>query len=130
MKFDDGRVVTNFINQAINNNPITIYGKGMQTRCFCYVDDLIRGIYSFATKKDLKGEIINIGNIEEHTMIELANLIIKLTDSNSKIIYSDLPKDDPIRRVPNISKAKKILNWEPEYSFETGLKKFIEEIKR
>jgi nucleoside-diphosphate-sugar epimerase len=130
MKFDDGRVVTNFISQALSNKPITIYGNGMQTRCFCYADDLIEGIYEFATKKGLKGEIINLGNTQEHTMIELANAVIELTGSKSEIIYSGLPKDDPIRRVPDISKAKKLLNWQPKYSFESGLKKFFEEIKK
>jgi len=130
MKFDDGRVVTNFIDQALKNKPITIFGKGMQTRCFCYVDDLINGIYEFSVKKGLKGEVINLGNNEEHTMIDLANKIIELTGSKSKIVYSDLPKDDPIRRVPDITKAKKILGWEPKYSFEEGLKKFIREIKK
>ncbi|MFA5303288.1 MAG: SDR family NAD(P)-dependent oxidoreductase [Candidatus Nanoarchaeia archaeon] len=130
MRFDDGRVVTNFIDQAVNNKPITIFGKGTQTRCFCYVDDLINGIYTFATKQGLKGEVINLGNTEEHTMIELAEILIKLTKSNSKIIYSELPKDDPVRRVPDISKAKKLLNWEFNYSFENGLKKFLEEIQK
>ncbi|MFA5333262.1 MAG: NAD-dependent epimerase/dehydratase family protein [Candidatus Nanoarchaeia archaeon] len=129
MRFDDGRVVTNFIDQAVNNKPITIFGKGTQTRCFCYVNDLINGIYTFATKQGLKGEVINLGNTEEHTMIELAETLIKLTKSNSKIVYSELPKDDPVRRVPDSSKAKKLLNWQPEYSFENGLKKFLEEIK-
>lgn len=130
MKFDDGRVVTNFVDQAINNKPITIYGNGTQTRCFCYVADLINGIYNFVTKKGLSGEIINLGNTEEHTMIELAETIIELTNSKSKIVYSKLPKDDPIRRVPDITKAKKLLNWQPQYSFENGLKKFLEEIKK
>jgi nucleoside-diphosphate-sugar epimerase len=130
MKFDDGRVVTNFTYQAMHNKPITIYGDGMQTRCFCYADDLIRGIYIYSQKDELKGEVINIGNTQEHTMIDLANKIINLTHSKSKIIYSKLPKDDPIRRVPDISKAKKLLGWEPQYSFEEGLKKFIEAVKK
>jgi UDP-glucuronate decarboxylase len=130
MKFDDGRVVTNFIEQAINNKPLTIYGKGTQTRCFCYVDDLIKGIYAFATNKNLKGEVINLGNTEEHTIIELAKTIIKLTDSKSILTYSKLPKDDPIRRVPDISKAQKLLNWKHDYSFENGLKRFLDEVKK
>jgi nucleoside-diphosphate-sugar epimerase len=129
MKFDDGRVVTNFIKQALNNENITIYGNGLQTRCFCYIDDLIEGIYSYSKIEGLKGEVINLGNTEEHTMIELAKTLIKLTNSKSKITYSDLPKDDPIRRVPDISKAKKLLNWEPKYSLEAGLKKYLEALK-
>lgn len=130
MKFNDGRVVTNFTHQALNNENLTIYGDGKQTRCFCYIDDLINGIYSYSTIKGLNGEVINLGNTEEHTMIDLANMIIKLTNANSELIYSDLPKDDPIRRVPDISKAKKLLNWKPNYSFENGLKKFIESVKK
>ena len=81
MKFDDGRVVTNFINQALNNDDITVYGSGTQTRCFCYVDDLIDGIYSYSKINGLKGEVINLGNAEEHTVIELAKTLIRLTDS-------------------------------------------------
>jgi nucleoside-diphosphate-sugar epimerase len=130
MKFDDGRVVTTFIGQALNNKDITVYGNGLQTRCFCYVDDLIEGIYLYSKSDKLKGEVINLGNIEEHTMIELAKTLIKLTGSKSRITYSDLPKDDPIRRVPDISKAKKLLNWEPKYSFEDGLKKYLEVLKK
>ena len=126
MAINDGRVVSNFIIQALKNEPITIYGDGSQTRSFCYVDDLINGLYLTMnnTNSNFSGPI-NIGNPTEFTMIELAKKVINLTKSKSKIIYTSLPKDDPIQRKPNIQIANEILNWQPTIDLETGLKKTI-----
>jgi UDP-glucuronate decarboxylase len=121
----DGRVVSNFIVQALKNEPITIYGDGSQTRSFCYVSDLIEGMIKLMeSDKDITGPI-NIGNPNEFTMIELAELVLKLTSSKSKLIYKDLPEDDPKQRQPNISLAKEKLDWEPKVKLEDGLKETI-----
>jgi len=125
MAKDDGRVVSNFINQALQNEDITMYGDGKQTRSFCYVEDLIEGMYRLMNKEDFTGPI-NIGNPNEITLLELAEQIIKLTGSKSKIVFKPLPKDDPRQRQPNISMAKKVLDWEPLVDLETGLRKTIE----
>jgi UDP-glucuronate decarboxylase len=126
MSPDDGRVVSNFIVQALKNQDITIYGKGDQTRSFCYVDDLIKGMVKMMeTSKDFFGPI-NLGNPVEFTIKELAELIIEMTGSKSKVIYMDLPKDDPVRRKPDISKAKEVLNWEPAVKLADGLQKTIQ----
>jgi nucleoside-diphosphate-sugar epimerase len=106
-----GRVVSNFINQAINNQDITIYGNGDQTRSFCYIDDLIEGLVNLI-QSDYHLPI-NIGNPNELNVKELANIVIKLTNSKSKLIYKDLPSDDPTNRRPDIKKANNILNWSP-----------------
>lgn len=117
----DGRVVSNFIVQALKGENITIFGDGTQTRSFCYCDDLIRGLIAMmGTSSDIIGPI-NIGNPNEFTMMELASLVIKLTGTKSKIIYEPLPSDDPMQRQPNIEKAKKLLNWEPKIQLEEGL---------
>jgi len=121
----DGRVVSNFIVQALNNKPITIYGDGSQTRSFCYVDDLITGMIKLMeSHKSITGPI-NMGNPSEFTMIELAELVIKLTSSRSKLKFKPLPEDDPKQRQPNISLAKSKLNWSPKVSLEEGLNKTI-----
>lgn len=120
MMIEDGRVVSNFIVQAINNKDITVYGDGRQTRSFCYVDDLIDGMIRFMNQKDTMGPM-NIGNEKEFTVMELANLIIKLTGSKSKIIHKELPIDDPIQRKPDCKLAKKILDWEAQVSLKEGL---------
>ena len=121
----DGRVVSNFIVQALNNKPITIYGDGSQTRSFCYVDDLITGMIKLMeSQKSITGPI-NMGNPSEFTMIELAELVIKLTSSRSKLKFKPLPEDDPKQRQPNISLAKSKLNWSPKVSLEEGLNKTI-----
>ena len=115
---NDGRVVSNFIVQALTNDDITVYGNGEQTRSFCYIDDLINGmIEMMKSPKDNHGPI-NLGNPIEYKIIELAEMIIKLTNSKSKIINKGLPTDDPIRRKPDITKAKKELNWEPQINVE------------
>jgi UDP-glucuronate decarboxylase len=122
---NDGRVVSNFIVQALKNIPITVYGSGDQTRSFCYVDDLISGfIRLMDTDKSITGPV-NLGNPKEFTIVELANLIIKLTNSTSNIIFKTLPQDDPKQRRPDISLAKKLLKWTPSIELEEGLKKTI-----
>jgi nucleoside-diphosphate-sugar epimerase len=126
MRKDDGRVVSNFINQAIMNQPITIYGQGLQTRSFCYIDDLIEGIISAMTKENTKGEVFNLGNPNEKTIKEIAEIIKILSSSNSTISNEPLPPEDPQRRNPDITKAKTHLNWEPKISLEEGLKRTIE----
>ncbi len=129
MQINDGRAVSNMIVQALQNKPITIYGDGKQTRSFCYIDDLIKGLISFM---DLSGDFtgpINLGNPIEITILTLARLIIELTNSDSKIIYMDLPLDDPQKRCPDISLAKEKLNWKPFISLEDGLLKTINYFK-
>jgi len=128
MQIDDGRVVTNFIVQALRGENITIYGNGSQTRSFCYVTDLISGIVGIInSSKEITGPI-NLGNPVEFTMLELANLVIQLTGSKSKIDFLELPADDPKQRKPDIAKAKEILNWEPEVILQDGLKLTIEDL--
>ena len=126
MAVGDGRVVSNFINQAILNNDLTIYGNGEQTRSFQYIDDLINAMILTMNSEDKFTGPLNIGNPIEIKVNELASKIIKLTNSKSKLIYEDLPEDDPKRRMPEISLAKEILNWRPIISLENGL---IETIK-
>ncbi len=128
MAKNDGRVVSNFILQALNNEDITIYGDGSQSRSFCYVSDEIDGIYKLMQKDGVTGPV-NIGNPDEYTIKELAEKIIKLTGSKSKIIYQDLPVDDPRQRRPNISLAQKELKWEPSINVDEGLKKTVEFFK-
>ena len=124
MALNDGRVVSNFIIQALKGEDITIYGDGSQTRSFCYVDDLVRGLVKLMASDYHMP--VNIGNPSERTVFELAKLIIDLTDSSSKITYKPLPSDDPVKRKPDISKANKILDWEPTVNIEQGLKNTIE----
>jgi len=122
---NDGRVVSNFIVQALQGNPITIYGDGSQTRSFCYVDDMVEALIRLMqSPKGFTGPV-NLGNPEEFTVLELAQLIIKLTGSKSKIIRKDLPKDDPERRKPDISLAKSTLDWSPKVQLEEGITKTI-----
>ncbi|HLV32720.1 MAG TPA: UDP-glucuronic acid decarboxylase family protein [Chitinispirillaceae bacterium] len=121
---NDGRVVSNFIVQALKGNDITVYGDGNQTRSFCYVDDLIEGMIRLMNKENFYGPV-NIGNPCEFTIKELADLVIKLTNSSSKVIYQPLPSDDPRQRQPDISLAKQVLNWEPAVELKEGLEKTI-----
>merc|ERR1712048_116590 len=121
----DGRVVTNFIMQALNGEDITVYGDGKQTRSFCFVDDLVDGLIRHMKQDEVAGPI-NIGNPNEFTMIELAELVIELTGSKSKIVHLPLPGDDPKQRRPNIEKAKRYLDgWEPKVQLREGLEKTI-----
>lgn len=129
MNPEDGRVVSNFIIQALKGDDITIYGDGSQTRSFQYVDDLINGFLAAMETDDTFIGPVNIGNPGEFTILELAEKVIKLTDSKSKIIFKELPSDDPKQRKPDISLAKEKLNWEPKIDLETGLKKTIEYFK-
>jgi len=122
---NDGRVVSNFIVQALQDLPITIYGEGLQTRSFCYVDDLIRGIVSLMSTPTHFTGPVNLGNPVETTMIDLAKLIISMTNSNSKLSFFPKPNDDPTRRKPDIQLAQEKLNWSPNVSLENGLDKTI-----
>lgn len=124
MAINDGRVVTNFIVQALRNEDITIFGEGRQTRSFQYVDDLILGVSRMMQKEDFIGPV-NLGNPVEFTILELAQTVIRLTGSRSKLIYLPLPEDDPTQRKPDISLARNKLNWEPAIRLEDGLKKTI-----
>jgi UDP-glucuronate decarboxylase len=130
MSPDDGRVVSNFIVQALRGKNITIYGSGLQTRSFCYVDDLIDGMMAMMnTDNEMIGPL-NLGNPGEFTMFDLANMVIKLTGTDSQILQMPLPQDDPKQRQPNINKTKQVLNWEPKIDLETGLQKTIDYFKK
>ena len=128
MRKEDGRAVPNFITQALKNEAITVYGDGKQTRSFCYVSDLIEGIYKLMTS-DIN-EPVNLGNPDEKTILELAETIKQITKSESEIVFKELPVDDPKVRCPDITKAKKELGWEPKFSLEEGLIKTIGWFKR
>jgi UDP-glucuronate decarboxylase len=128
MSANDGRVVSNFIVQALRGNPLTVYGDGTQTRSFCYVSDLIEGIIRLFFS-DHSETPVNLGNPKPIPMIELAEMVISLTKSNSKIEFEPLPEDDPRKREPDISMAKDLLNWTPKVDLESGLKKTIEFFK-
>ena len=121
---DDGRVVSNFIVQALQGHDITVYGEGEQTRSFCYCDDLIEGFVRMMNQDETIGPI-NIGNPSEFTILELAEKVINLTGSQSKIIHETLPSDDPKQRQPDITQARQVLDWEPKYSLDEGLKPTI-----
>lgn len=129
MQKDDGRVVSNFINQALEGRDITVYGDGNQTRSFCYINDLVDGLISAMETAVLQSKVINLGNPDEHTILELAKKIKELTGSKSKIIHEDLPLDDPHQRCPDIRLAQKILGFDPKVSFDEGLEKTIEYFK-
>ena len=125
MRPDDGRVISNFIMQALQNKDITICGDGSQTRSFCYIDDMVEGIIAMmSTINNITGPV-NLGNPEEITILSLARKIIEMTNSNSKIVFKRLPEDDPKRRCPDINLAKKLLNWQVEHGVEKGLIKTI-----
>jgi len=126
---DDGRVVSNFIVQALKNIDITIYGDGSQTRSFCYMDDLLEGMVKLMNTPNTVTGPINIGNPVEFTILELANKVIDLTGSKSKIIFKELPQDDPMQRKPDITLAKKHLDWKPKVQLEEGLIKTINYFK-
>jgi UDP-glucuronate decarboxylase len=125
MAVSDGRVVSNFIVQALRNDPITIYGDGTQTRSFCYVSDLVDG---FVKMMDLEGFVgpVNLGNPREFSIKSLAEAVLKVTQSQSEIMYKPLPEDDPVQRQPDIALAKQKLDWEPQVDLTEGLKKTIE----
>lgn len=126
---NDGRVVSNFIIQALKGERITVYGDGRQTRCFCYVDDMVEALIRMMNNSKGFAGPVNLGNPVEMTVTELAEKIIRLTDSSSSLEYRELPQDDPTRRKPDISLAKKMLGWEPKVSLEDGLKETISYFK-
>jgi len=127
---NDGRVVSNFIIQALQNQEITIYGDGTQTRSFCYIDDMVEGLIMLMNSPDEFTGPVNLGNPHEISILELAETIIKLTKSKSKLTFKSLPQDDPKQRKPDITLAKRVLGWEPKVSLEEGLSKTIEYFRK
>ncbi len=126
MALDDGRVVMEFALAALRDKPFLVFGDGQQTRSFCYVDDLVDGMIAAMNKDNTAGEVFNLGNPNEFTILELAEKLKRITGSSSEVSFSKkLPQDDPLRRQPNISKAKRMLDWEPKVDLEEGLKKLI-----
>lgn len=125
MDINDGRIISNFITQALTAKPLTIHGDGSQTRSLCYVSDMVEGLTRLAFRKGISGEVINIGNPYEQTVLEIANLITEMTQSNSETVYTPIDEDDPKRRKPNISKAIQILDWKPTIELKDGLNKTI-----
>lgn len=130
MRKDDGRVVSNFINQALEGKPLTVFGDGTQTRSFCYVSDLVAGILVVMFTDNLKGEIFNLGNPEEYSVKDLAQKVKALTRSASPMAFESLPEDDPTKRQPDITKIKTRLKWAPKVTVDEGLKKTIEYYKK
>ena len=125
MRAQDGRVISNFINQALGGEPLTVYGRGLQTRSFCYIDDLVEGLIAMMGGEDFIGPV-NLGSQDEFTILEVAEKIIELTGSKSKISYKPLPPNDPVRRKPDISLARKKLDWQPTISIDEGLQRTID----
>jgi dTDP-glucose 4,6-dehydratase len=123
MRSHDGRAIPTFMRQALENAPITVFGQGQQTRSFCYVDDLIRGLHLLAESDEHLP--VNLGNPNEFSILELAQTVIRLTSSNSEIIYEALPVDDPQVRQPDITRARQVLGWEPEIELEEGLRRML-----
>jgi dTDP-glucose 4,6-dehydratase len=128
MRAYDGRAIPTFVRQALENKPLTVFGDGSQTRSFCYVDDLVRGLYLLATSDEHLP--VNLGNPSEFTILDLAETVIRVTGSKSEIVFEALPVDDPQVRQPDITRAKQILGWEPEIALEDGLKRTIESLGR
>ena len=128
MDKDDGRVITNFINQLLNNQNVTIYGDGNQTRSFCYIDDQVDGLIKLMNSN--YNYPVNIGNPNELSIIELADRLKIITQSKSEVVFLPLPSDDPTNRKPDITLAKRLLNWEPKVGLEEGLRKTIEFMKK
>ncbi len=129
MKINDGRAVPNFIYQVLKGEDITVYGDGSQSRSFCYVDDLVEGIFRFSTYSGLNGEVMNLGNPDEYKIIDFAKIILQKMDGSSKISFKELPVDDPRQRKPDVSKANKLINWEAKTSLDQGLEKTIDFFK-
>jgi dTDP-glucose 4,6-dehydratase len=127
MRPHDGRAIPTFVRQALENKPITVFGDGSQTRSFCYVEDLIRGIYMLGTSGEHLP--VNLGNPSEFTILELAETVIRLTDSSSEVVYEALPVDDPQIRQPDITRAKQLLGWEPEIQLEEGLRRMLPSVQ-
>ena len=130
MAIGDGRVVSNFIVQALRNEPINVYGDGKQTRSFCFVSDLVQGIYKFLLLDENPDTPINLGNPNEFTILELAKVVIEITNSKSEIVNNPLPQDDPKQRCPDISLAKSVLNWKPTIELREGIEKTVAYFKQ
>ncbi|MCX7759953.1 MAG: SDR family oxidoreductase [Hydrogenothermaceae bacterium] len=130
MRLNDGRVIPNFVYQALKGEDITVYGDGNQTRSFCYISDLVEGIFRASVMEGLDGEVINLGNPEEIKILDLAKKIVDKTGSKANIKFCEKPEDDPVRRCPDISKAKELLNWEPKISLDKGLENTIHYFKQ
>ncbi len=128
MRAHDGRAIPTFVRQALAGEPLTVFGDGSQTRSFCYVDDLIRGLYLLATSGEHLP--VNIGNPDEFTLLELANTVLKVTGSQSPVVFEALPVDDPQVRQPDITRARQVLGWEPEVSLEEGLRRLLASVTR
>ena len=126
MRADDGRVISTFINQALKGKALTVFGDGSQTRSFCYISDTVEGLIAAMFKENIKGKVLNLGSPQEVRIIELAKIIKRLTKSRSEIQLTELPVDDPRKRKPDITKAKKLLNWQPKVTLEEGAKRTIE----
>ena len=130
MMREDKRMIVEFITQALEGKPITVFGDGNQTRSLCFVEDLVEGLIELMFNPDTKAEVVNLGSEDEHSVLEYANLVKKLTNSNSEIVLSEsLPVDDPHKRKPDIAKAKRLLNWYPKIGLEEGLLQTIEYFK-
>jgi UDP-glucuronate decarboxylase len=130
MRPDDGRVIPTFLTQALEGRDLTVYGDGSQTRSFCYVDDLIRGLYQLMETEGLAGDVVNIGNDNEMSIEELATMIIEQTDTESSITYEPLPDDDPTQRCPDLDRARNRLDWQPEIDLKDGLSRTIEHFRQ
>jgi UDP-glucuronate decarboxylase len=130
MRPDDGRVIPNFLSQVIQNDPLTVYGDGSQTRSFCYVDDMIAGLRALMETDDLQGEVVNLGRENEITIRQLVDLIDEVSNSDVEVVHEPLPQDDPRRRCPDISRARDLLDWEPEVPIRTGLERTLEHFRR
>jgi dTDP-glucose 4,6-dehydratase len=128
MRAHDGRAIPTLVRQALENKPLTVFGDGSQTRSFCYVDDLIRGLYLLAMSSEHLP--VNLGNPREFTILELAETVVRVTGSNSEIVFEALPVDDPQVRQPDITRAKQVLDWEPEVELEEGLKRMLPTVEQ
>jgi len=129
MAFDDGRVVSNFVVQALRGEPLTVYGQGNQTRSFCFVSDMVAGLVALMEAEDITGPV-NLGNPGEFTILELAQKVIKATGAKSKIMHEPLPPDDPVQRKPDISLAQQKLNWAPKINLDQGLAATVDDFRR
>ena len=128
MRAHDGRAIPTFVRQALENKPLTVFGDGSQSRSFCYVDDLIRGLYLLAVSDEHLP--VNLGNPGEFTILELAETVLRVTESTSEIVFEALPVDDPQIRQPDITRAKQVLDWEPEIDLEEGLRRMLPTMER
>jgi nucleoside-diphosphate-sugar epimerase len=129
MRQNDGRVVPNFITQALSGKPLTIYGDGSQTRSFCYVDDLVEGIMRCAASERTRGIVVNLGNPEEHTIREFAEIVCDIVGVPLEVVNEPIPKDDPTRRNPDISRARELLAWEPVVPLREGISRAVESLR-